>query len=88
MGQATAEVEKIVESPHPHSFRVAVFGWAMLGCAIVIQLGGTLAGLISMVSTFALMYTNRLLDGKRLPTFFQQVVAASWPPPGPCSPLS
>lgn len=81
--QAAAEVEKIVESPHPHSFRVAVLGWAMLGCAVVIQLGGTpLAGLLSMVSTFALMYANRLLDGMRLPTFFQQVVggfiATSW----------
>ena len=73
--QATAEVEKIIESPHPHSFRVAVLGWAMLGCAVVIQLGGTpLAGLLSMVSTFALMYANRFLDGMRLPTFFQQVV--------------
>ena len=73
--QAADEVEKIVESPHPHSFRVAVLGWAMLGCAVVVQLGGTpLAGLVSMVSTFALMYANRYLDGKRLPTFFQQVV--------------
>ncbi|TCW19977.1 uncharacterized membrane protein YjjP (DUF1212 family) [Dietzia cinnamea] len=81
--QATAEVDKIVTSPHPHSFRVAVLGWAMLGCAVVIQLGGSpLAGLISMVSTFALMYANRFLDGHRLPSFFQQVVggfiAAGW----------
>ena len=81
--QAVDEVEKIVESPHPHSFRVAVLGWAMLGCAVVVQLGGTpLAGLVSMVSTFALMYANRYLDGKRLPTFFQQVVggfiATAW----------
>lgn len=81
--QAADEVEKIVESPHPHSFRVAVLGWAMLGCGVVVQLGGTpLAGLVSMVSTFALMYANRYLDGKRLPTFFQQVVggfiATAW----------
>ncbi|WP_255584404.1 threonine/serine exporter ThrE family protein [Dietzia sp. ANT_WB102] len=81
--QATAEVEAIVASPHPHSFRVAVLGWAMLGCAVVIQLGGSpLAGLISMVSTFALMYANRYLDSHRLPSFFQQVVggfiAAAW----------
>lgn len=81
--QAADEVEKIVESPHPHSFRVAVLGWAMLGCAVVVQLGGTpLAGLVSMVSTFALMYANRYLDGKRLPTFFQQIVggfiATAW----------
>ncbi|AWH93716.1 threonine export protein [Dietzia lutea] len=81
--QATAEVDKIVASPHPHSFRVAVLGWAMLGCAVVIQLGGSpLAGLISMVSTFALMYANRFLDRHRLPSFFQQVVggfiAAGW----------
>ncbi len=81
--EATAEVEAIVASPHPHSFRVAVLGWAMLGCAIVIQVGGSpLAGLISMVSTFALMYTNRFLDLHRLPTFFQQVaggaLAAGW----------
>ena len=81
--QAVDEVEKIVESPHPHSFRVAVLGWAMLGCAVVVQLGGTpLAGLVSMVSTFALMYANRYLDGKRLPTFFQQIVggfiATAW----------
>lgn len=81
--QAAREVEAIVSSPHPHSFRVAVLGWAMLGCAIVIQLGGSpLAGLISMVSTFGLMYANRFLDRHRLPTFFQQVVggfiAAGW----------
>ena len=81
--QATSEVETIISSPHPHSFRVAVLGWAMLGCAVVVQLGGSpLAGLISMVSTFALMYANRFLDGLRLPTFFQQVVggfiAAGW----------
>ena len=81
--QAAAEVERIVASPHPHSFRVAVLGWAMLGCAIVIQVGGSpLAGLISMVSTFALMYANRFLDRHRLPSFFQQVVggfiAAGW----------
>ncbi|WP_238529225.1 threonine/serine ThrE exporter family protein [Dietzia alimentaria] len=81
--QAASEVEAIVSSPHPHSFRVAVLGWAMLGCAIVIQLGGSpLAGLISMVSTFGLMYSNRFLDRHRLPTFFQQVVggfiAAGW----------
>lgn len=81
--QAADEVEKIVESPHPHSFRVAVLGWAMLGCGVVVQLGGTpLAGLVSMVSTFALMYANRYLDSKRLPTFFQQVVggfiATAW----------
>ena len=81
--QATAEVEKIEASPHPHSFRVAVLGWAMLGCAIVIQLGGSpLAGLISMVSTFALMYANRALSLNGLPAFFQQVVggfvAAAW----------
>ena len=81
--QATVEVEKIIASPHPHSFRVAVLGWAMLGCAVVIQLGGSpLAGLLSMVSTFALMYTNRYLDLHRLPTFFQQVaggfIAAGW----------
>lgn len=83
VGQATSEVEAIIESPHPHSFRVAVLGWAMLGCAVVIQLGGTpLAGLLSMVSTFALMYSNRFLDSLRLPTFFQQVVggfiATAW----------
>ena len=81
--QAADEVEKIEASPHPHSFRVAVLGWAMLGCAIVIQLGGSpLAGLISMVSTFALMYANRYLSLSRLPAFFQQVVggfiAAAW----------
>lgn len=81
--EATAEVEQIVASPHPHSFPVAVLGWAMLGCAVVIQVGGSpLAGLISMVSTFALMYTNRYLDLHRLPTFFQQVaggaIAAGW----------
>src|SRR5699024_4150930 len=49
--QATAEVEEIVAAPHPHSFRVAVLGWALLGCAIVIQLGGsTIAGILSMIS--------------------------------------
>lgn len=83
VGQATAEIEQIVAAPHPHSFRVAVLGWAMLGCAIVIQLGGSpLAGILSMVSTFALMYLNRALDLNRLPTFFQQVaggfIAAGW----------
>lgn len=81
--QAAEQVDQIVAAPHPHSFRVAVLGWAMLGCAVVIQLGGSpLAGLISMVSTFALMYVNRALDLNRLPTFFQQVVggfiAAGW----------
>lgn len=80
---AAEEVEQIVAAPHPHSFRVAVLGWAMLGCAVVIQLGGSpLAGLISMVSTFALMFANRFLDRHRLPAFFQQVVggfiAAGW----------
>ncbi len=81
--QAAAEVERIAASPHPHSFPVAVLGWAMLGCSIVIQLGGSpLAGLVSMVSTFALMFTNRFLDRHRLPVFFQQVtggfIAAGW----------
>lgn len=81
--QAAAEVEAIQQSPHPHSFPVAVLGWAMLGCAVVIQLGGSpLAGLVSMVSTFAIMITNRFLDGRRLPVFFQQVsggfIAAAW----------
>src|SRR5699024_1404576 len=72
--QATAEVEEIVAAPHPHSFRVAVLGWAMLGCAIVIQLGGSpIAGILSMISTFGLMYTTRFLSVRGLPAFFQQV---------------
>lgn len=83
VGQATAEVEEIVSAPHPHSFRVAVLGWAMLGCAVVIQLGGSpLAGVLSMISTFGLMYTTRFLSLRGLPTFFQQVaggfIAAGW----------
>lgn len=81
--QASEEVQNIVASPHPHSFTVAVLGWAMLGCAIVIQLGGSpLAGVVSMLSTFAIMVCNRYLDRKKLPVFFQQVVggflAAGW----------
>lgn len=81
--QATAEVEEIVAAPHPHSFRVAVLGWAMLGCAIVIQLGGSpIAGILSMISTFGLMYTTRFLSVRGLPAFFQQVaggfIAAGW----------
>lgn len=81
--QAADEVEAIKAAGHPHSFALAVFGWAMLGCAIVIQLGGSpLAGLVSMVSTAAIMVVNRFLDRRRLPAFFQQVVggyiAAAW----------
>src|SRR5690625_5294848 len=68
---AADEVAKIEAAPHPHSFRVAVLGWATLGGAIVVELGGRpLAGLIAMVSTFALRYANRFLSLNRLPAFF------------------
>ncbi|MQY27065.1 threonine/serine exporter family protein [Nocardia aurantia] len=72
---ARATLDAIVTAPHPYSRWVAASGWALLAASIALLLGGDLlVAAVSFVTTMAIYRANRLLNQRRMPFFFQNVI--------------
>lgn len=73
-----AIAEKILDEVEGRSrdygFKTSVWGWALLGAAVAILLGGGLfVALVTLFVSFAIMVVNEVLARRGLPAFFLQV---------------
>ncbi|MFI6865303.1 threonine/serine exporter ThrE family protein [Nocardia sp. NPDC050406] len=72
--EALAALEEITTAPHPYQRWVATVGWALMAASIALLLGGDwLISLLSFATTAAIDRTNRILNGRGLPFFFQHM---------------
>ncbi|ANE05405.1 threonine/serine exporter ThrE [Corynebacterium crudilactis] len=68
-------LDELEQSPASYGFPVALLGWATMGGAIAVLLGGGWqVSLIAFLTAFTIMSTTAFLGKKGLPTFFQNVV--------------
>lgn len=75
---AHAALDEITSAPHPYNRWVATAGWALLAASIALLLGGgLLVAACSCVATAAIDRTNRALNYRDLPSFFQAIVGGA-----------
>ncbi len=76
--EALEALEVITTAPHPYNRWIATFGWSLMAASIALLLGGgaLLAG-ASFVATAAIYGTNRYLNRRGLPLFFQHMVGGA-----------
>lgn len=68
-------LDELEQSPASYGFPVALLGWAMMGGAVAVLLGGGWqVSLIAFITAFTIIATTSFLGKKGLPTFFQNVV--------------
>lgn len=73
--EALAALDEITSAPHPYNRWVATFGWALMAAGVALLLnGGLLIALISFATTTLIDRTNRRLNRRGLPFFFQHMV--------------
>jgi len=73
--EARAALDAITSAPHPYRRWVATLGWSLMAAAISVLLGGgTVVAILSLITTAVIDRANRLLNGYRLPFFFQHMV--------------
>ncbi|MBF6136735.1 threonine/serine exporter family protein [Nocardia otitidiscaviarum] len=73
--EALAALEAITTAPHPYNRWVSTFGWALMAAGIGLLLGGGwVVCVLSFAATTAIDRTNRILNRKGLPFFFQHMV--------------
>lgn len=76
--EAHTALDAITSAPHPYNRWVATGGWALLAASIALLLGGgVLVAAISCVTTAAIDRTNRALNYRDLPSFFQAMVGGA-----------
>lgn len=76
--EAHAALDEITSAPHPYNRWVATAGWAVLAASIALLLGGgILVAATSCVATAAIDRTNRALNYRDLPSFFQAMVGGA-----------
>lgn len=72
--EALAALDEITSAPHPYQRWVATTGWALMAASIALLLGGGwLVSVLSFATTAAIDRTNRILNGRGLPFFFQHM---------------
>lgn len=72
--EALAALDEITSAPHPYKRWVATAGWALMAASVALLLGGGwLVSLLSFATTAAIDRTNRILNGRGLPFFFQHM---------------
>lgn len=73
--EALAALDEITGAPHPYNRWVATFGWALMAAGVAVLLnGGWLIALLSFTATMLIDRTNRILNRRKLPFFFQHIV--------------
>ncbi|MFE3195475.1 threonine/serine exporter ThrE family protein [Nocardia sp. NPDC059240] len=74
-GEALAALDEITSAPHPYPRWSATVGWALMAAGVALLLnGGWLIALLSFATTTLIDRTNRLLNRRGLPFFFQHMV--------------
>ncbi|WP_051151829.1 threonine/serine ThrE exporter family protein [Nocardia niigatensis] len=72
--EALAALDEITGAPHPYPRWLATLGWAVMAAAVALLLnGGLLIALLSFVATTMIDRTNRVLNRRGLPFFFQHM---------------
>ncbi|MBF6327899.1 threonine/serine ThrE exporter family protein [Nocardia transvalensis] len=75
---AHAALDAITTAPHPYNRWVATFGWSLLAAAIGMLLGGgILVAAVSFIATALIDRTNRALNRRGLPFFFQAMAGGA-----------
>lgn len=75
---AHAALDEITSAPHPYNRWVATAGWGLLAAAIGLVLdGGWIVAAISFLATAVIDRTNRALNYRGLPSFFQAIVGGA-----------
>ncbi|MEV6772325.1 threonine/serine exporter family protein [Nocardia sp. NPDC051030] len=73
--EALAALDEITSAPHPYNRWIATFGWALMAAAVALLLnGGLLIAALSFATTTLIDRTNRRLNRRGLPFFFQHMV--------------
>ncbi|MVU80506.1 threonine/serine exporter family protein [Nocardia sp. ET3-3] len=72
--EALAALDEITSAPHPYPRWSATVGWALMAAGVAFLLnGGWLIALLSFATTTLIDRTNRLLNRRGLPFFFQHI---------------
>ncbi|MGW4244399.1 threonine/serine ThrE exporter family protein [Nocardia sp. NPDC004722] len=72
--EALAALDEITSAPHPYPRWSATVGWALMAAGVALLLnGGWLIALLSFATTTLIDRTNRLLNRRGLPFFFQHM---------------
>ncbi len=75
---AHAALDELTSAPHPYNRWVATGGWALLAASIGLLLGGgAITAAASFVATGVIDRTNRALNYRGLPSFFQAIVGGA-----------
>ncbi len=75
---AQERVDGLRRAPHPYPRWVATASWAGLAAAIAVLLGGApVVVLTAFVATVVIDRTNRRLNGRQVPFFYQYVVGGA-----------
>ncbi|MFI5776481.1 threonine/serine exporter ThrE family protein [Nocardia sp. NPDC051570] len=75
---AQAALDTITGAPHPYNRWVATFGWSLLAAAIGFLVGGgILVAVVSSIATALIDRTNRALNRRGLPFFFQAMAGGA-----------
>ncbi|WP_082876345.1 threonine/serine exporter family protein [Nocardia pseudobrasiliensis] len=75
---AQQALEAITTAPHPYNRWVATFGWSLLAAAIGFLVGGgVLVAAVSSIATALIDRTNRALNRRGLPFFFQAIAGGA-----------
>ncbi|WP_460724043.1 threonine/serine exporter family protein [Nocardia heshunensis] len=73
--EALAALDEITSAPHPYPRWSATAGWALMAAGVALLLnGGWLVALLSFGTTMLIDRTNRLLNRRGLPFFFQHMM--------------
>ncbi|WP_431938336.1 threonine/serine ThrE exporter family protein [Nocardia grenadensis] len=76
--EARRALDAITTAPHPYKRWTATFGWSLMAAAISLLLGGGfLVAALSFVTTAVIDRTNRALNRRGLPFFFQHLVGGA-----------
>ncbi|MFI1914052.1 threonine/serine exporter ThrE family protein [Nocardia sp. NPDC020380] len=74
-GEALKALDEITSAPHPYHRWIATFGWALMAAGVAVLLnGGALIAVLSFATTMLIDRTNRVLNRRGLPFFFQHMV--------------
>ncbi len=75
---ALAALDEITSAPHPYPRWSATLGWALMAAGVALLLnGGWLVALVSFGTTTLIDRTNRLLNRRGLPFFFQHMAGGA-----------
>lgn len=76
--EALEALDEITSAPHPYNRWVATFGWALLAAGVALLLNGGLAiAALSFATTVLIDRTNRVLNRRGLPFFFQHMAGGA-----------